>query len=169
MYLWSEIETWRKTKETRTAWGQSNGKASILKCHSIRHALHSHQCERQQKLILAELHQQVLSFLHCPKLLFFSKRALFSLFILRSSAFFGFVSFGLMLSAARKPLRSNNGRRKNWCVFICVVTEKEIKGALRSRVCCLNGCCSVSQTKRLIRLIMESITSGANCTFPQED
>lgn len=102
----------------------------------------------------------LVSFNALSKLLFFSKSTLFSFFIWGSLAFFGFVSFGLMVSAAGKPVRNNNGRKKKRCVFIlpCLypVTEKERrKGALSSRVCCLNGCCCISQTKRLIRLITE--------------
>lgn len=113
------------------------------------------------------------SFSALSKLLSFSRSTLFSFFILGSLDFFAFVSFGLMMFAAEKPVRNNNGRRKNWCVFIssCLyaVTEKEqSKGALSNRVCCSNGCGCISPTKRLIRLITESATSAANCAFPRE-
>lgn len=100
----------------------------------------------------------MVSFNALSKLLVFSKRTWFSFFILGSLVFFSFASFGLMLSAAKKPVKNNSRRRKNGCAFIlsCLYpdTEKErSKGALSSRVCCSNVCSCISQTKRLIRLI----------------
>lgn len=46
LQLPSEIDTWRKPKQTRTAGGQSSGKTSTPECPSISHSLQSHQGKR---------------------------------------------------------------------------------------------------------------------------
>lgn len=105
-------------RRTRAAGGQSNSRTGIPSCSSISRALQSCQDKRQTWYSQNSTSRYFVSFNALSKLLFFSKSTLFSFLILGSLAFLSFLSFGLMLSTARKSERNNNGRKKKCCVFI---------------------------------------------------